>query len=220
MYLDYVNDASGIKYATDNGADICSMSSGTYSPPSILLDTVNYAYDKGVLLVACAENDNSPTEVYPAAYENVIAVAATNENDERCTPKDWGSGSGSNYGDWVDIAAPGNLIYTTMPTYHVLFNDYGMWQNYDYGQGTSFSTPMVAGVAALLLSKDSSLSPDEVRALICGNIDPYDSSEYIGTGRLNAQKALNALSGPNSPTINGSTEGKVIKLYTLHVQVN
>jgi subtilisin family serine protease len=102
---------------------------------------------------------------------------------------------GSEYGDWVDIAAPGNLIYTTMPTYHVTFNDwFGLKQNYDNcGWGTSYATPMVAGAAALLLSKDSSLTPDEVEALLCGNVDPYNSIEYIGTGRLNVQKALAAL---------------------------
>jgi hypothetical protein len=55
---------------------------------------------------------------------------------------------------------------------------------------------MVAGVAALLLSKDPSLTPDEVKAFLCGNVDPYNSTEYIGTGRLNAQKALIALNQP------------------------
>ena len=81
-----------------------------------------------------------------------------------------------------------------MPTYHVTGNDlWGLSQNYDYIWGTSLATPMVAGVAALLLSKDHSLTPDEVGTLLCGNVNPYNSTEYIGTGRLNAQKALAAL---------------------------
>lgn len=218
-YVDYVNFASGIIYATDNGADICSISQGSYLDSNILLDAVNYAYEKGVFLSVAAGNFNSDNKFYPAAYDNVVAVAATNQYDERCTPKDWGPSYGSQYGDWVDIAAPGNLIFTTMPTYHVLYNDYGMWQNYDYGQGTSFSAPMVAGVAALLLSKNSSLSPNDLKEILCNNIDPYNSTEYIGTGRLNAQKALTALiTSPNLPTINGPSTGKkdVMLEYTFN----
>jgi subtilisin family serine protease len=184
--------AKGIRYAADNGADVCSMSFA-FGKSSILKDAVDYAYGKGVCLCAAAGNGNGSGKPYPGGFEHVVAVAATNQNDERCTPKDWGPGSGSEYGDWVAIAAPGNLIYTTMPTYHVVLNDDDFKQNYDNYSGTSAATPVVAGVAALLLSKDPSLTPDEVESLLCGNVDPYVSTEYIGTGRLNAQKALTAL---------------------------
>jgi subtilisin family serine protease len=97
-----------------------------------------------------------------------------------------------------------------MPTYHVYFNDYGWKQNYEYMGGTSSATPLVAGVAALLLSKDPSLTPDEVEALLCGNVDPYNSSEYIGTGRLNAQKALAALSSDIKVNIKGGLGVKAV----------
>jgi subtilisin family serine protease len=187
--------AAGIVYAADNGADVISMSF-TFLDSSLLEDAVNYAYGKGAFLCAAAGNQNSPVEHYPAAYENVTAVAATTENDTRCSPDEWGAGSGSNYGFWVDIAAPGNLIYSTMPTYHVYMNDNGHDQNYTFASGTSASAPMVAGVAALLLSKNSLLSPDEIKMLICENVDPYNSTEYIGSGRLNAQKVLQAINQP------------------------
>jgi subtilisin family serine protease len=185
--FDYVTTVLAIKYAADNAADVISMSFGFYSPPTILKDAVNYAYGKGVFLCAAAGNDNTDDPFYPAAYENVTGVAATSAYDQKV--------GFSNYGDWVDIAAPGVNIYSTMPTYYVLMNypEYGYTQNYSFGAGTSFSCPIVAGVAALLLSNNHSLSPDEVKTLICENVDPYNSTEYIGTGRINAQKALIAL---------------------------
>jgi subtilisin family serine protease len=188
-------DAKGIQYAADNGADIISMSWGDYSVPKIIEDAVNYAYSKGVFLCAAAGNNNNDIKFYPAAFENVTAVAATAHNDHRA--------SFSTYGEWVDIAAPGQFIYSTMPTYHVVMNDYGLDQNYDFNSGTSFSSPMTAGVAALLLSKDPSLTPDEIKTLLCESVDPYNSTQYIGTGRLNAQKALTALQLKDGVKIKG-----------------
>jgi subtilisin family serine protease len=184
--------AKGIRYAADNGADIMSMSFGFYSF-NIVKDAINYAYSKGVFLCAAAGNSNNEFHWYPAYYDNVTAVAGTNENDGRVTPDDWPGGWGSCYGSHVDIAAPANIISSTTPTYHVYWNDYQMYPNFDWTSGTSAACPQVAGVAALLLSKEPLLTPDQVKALLCGNVDPYNSTEYIGTGRLNAQKALAAL---------------------------
>ena len=200
----WLADALGIQYATDNGADIISMSWGDPSPPNIIWDAVNYSYNKGVFLCAAAGNNNNQVKFYPAAYENVMAVAATSYNDYRA--------SFSNYGDWVDIAAPGNLIFSTTPTYHVFMNDppFNYLQNYSIGSGTSYSSPMVAGVAALLLSKDPSLTPDQLKALLCGNVDPYHSGFYIGTGRLNAQKALAALQLSEGVKIKGGLGVKLM----------
>jgi subtilisin family serine protease len=176
--------AKGTVYAADNGADVINIEMGWPYGSQLLEDAVNYAYGKGCYLVAAAHNYNTSTPYYPAAYDNVTAVAATNQRDERCDEDDWGPGYGSNYGDWIDVAAPGNSIGTLMPNDLYIFIP---------GGGTSLAAPFVAGLAALLLSKNPSLSPDGVKALICDNVDPYNSTEYIGTGRINADKALKSL---------------------------
>jgi subtilisin family serine protease len=206
MEINWTAIAQGIRYATDNGADIISMSFGTFYPTFVVMDAVNYAYERGVFLCASAGNANAHLRSYPAAYNHVVAVAASNQNDERCTPRDWGYNFGSNYGHWVDIAAPGHLIYTTIPTY--FRQNYS--GNYTYTMGTSFSCPLVAGVAALLLSVDTSLSPDEVKILLCKNVDPYHSFRYIGTGRVNAYKALADLLSDIEISIKGGFGFKAI----------
>lgn len=218
----------GITYAADNSADIISMSCGTYYNSNLIRDAVTYASNKGVFLCAAAGNDNLRNKFYPAAYETVMAVAATNQHDERCTKADWdphnwwpGELRGSNGGDWVDIAAPGTLIFSTMPTYPVTFNDIvnpytgqNILRDYDWYGCTSAAAPLVAGVAALLVSCDPSVSPERVKALLCDNIDPYNSTVYIGTGRINAQKTLTAvLHSPTPPTITGPMSGQVGRLY-------
>ena len=172
--------AEGIRYATDNGANVISMSfnADDSNNTNIMLDAVNYAYSKGVFLCAAAGNENASNGGYPAEYDNVTAVGWTNQKDK--------AHDGSNYGDWVDIAAPGTHIYST-DTLQDALGEYYFWD------GTSAATPIVAGVAALLLSKDPSLTPDEVKSLLCNNVDPYSGDKYIGTGRVNAYKALAAL---------------------------
>ncbi len=162
--------AQGIAYAADNGADVISMSwSGPYS--YVIDYAVNYSYDQGVVLVAAAGNYASSDKRYPAALPKVIGVAATNNKDRKIPD--------SNYGPWIDVAAPGWQVYTT-----TLNNDY------TYFGYTSCATPHVAGLAGLILSKTPSYSPAKVMSIIRNNTDPYESSYYIGTGRINAYKAL------------------------------
>lgn len=177
--------ASGIIHAVDEGADIISMSLGGYGYSQLLHEAVKYAYDNGVLLVAAAGNDNTKVKAYPAAYEEVIAVSATNQNDLKA--------SFSNWGEWIELAAPGVSIYSTMPTYHVTLNDYGYSYNYDNMSGTSMACPHVAGTAALILSQYPNATNNWVRAQLRGTVDDLGVSgfdEYYGYGRVNARKAV------------------------------
>ena len=123
--------AKGIVWAANNGANVINISVEIreYSPE--LEEAVNYAWSEGAIIVAAAGNDGNELPVYPAYYENCIAVAATGQ-DDNLAPL-------SNYGDWVDVAAPGFKIYSTLPD-----NSYG------YKSGTSFACAYISGIAALL----------------------------------------------------------------------
>ncbi|GEM_PF-1562926 len=175
--------AQGLVFAADRGAHVANMSlGGTYDSPAVR-DAIAYAHSKNVLLVAAAGNDNVSGLHYPGAYEDVICVGSSDQNDAK-------SGF-SNYGaDWVDVAAPGSGILST-----VTGNSY---QNYD---GTSMASPNVAGVAALVIGAagPGALTNDEVRAIIEGSCDAI-SGGWIAKGRVNAYRAVLATPLPLSDT--------------------
>ena len=171
--LEYDDVANAIVYAADNGADVISMSYGGYFSSNLEKDVLNYAYSKDVVLIAAAGNDNTYLESYPASYDNVIAVAATDSNDYRA--------GFSNYGSWVDVAAPGVDILSTIPN-----------GAYDSFSGTSMACPHVAGLAGLILSKNQNTPypAQMVQSMIPYTTDIIDTDQYIGTGRISAYKAL------------------------------
>ncbi len=144
--------AEGIIWAADNGASVINVSIEFRGPSAELEEAINYAWSQGAVIIAAAGNDGSQLPVYPAYYENCIAVAATTP-DGTLAPL-------SNYGDWVDVAAPGFNIYSTLPD-----------SSYGYKSGTSFASAYVSGLAALLFgvvtdtNGDGRLN-DEVRAAI------------------------------------------------------
>ena len=125
--------AKGIIWAVDNGAKVINMSLVIPTSSPALEQAIDYAWSKGVVLVAGAGNGIKSIPMYPAYYTKVIAVAATDVDGNV-----WAK---SNYGDWVDVYAPGVEIYSTLPG-----------DNYGYQSGTSMATAYVSAVAALALT--------------------------------------------------------------------
>ncbi|KZE64105.1 hypothetical protein AWM68_13445 [Fictibacillus phosphorivorans] len=172
----------GIYYAVSNGADVINMSLGSSNYNYSYDAAIQYAHDSGVVIVAAAGNSGTSTMHYPAAYDNVIAVGSTDQSDARSYF--------SNYGYWVDIMAPGSYIYSTLP-----YSSYGSMS------GTSMASPVVAGVAALLLANEPNLSNYEVEQRLYDSADYLGSSYYYGYGRVNARKALGIAEKIASPTV-------------------
>jgi thermitase len=168
--------ANGIIWAADNGAQVINMSLGGTSHSATIENAVNYAWGRGSVLVAAAGNSNSSSLTYPAAYANVIAVGATDRNDARA--------SFSNFGAWVDVAAPGVDILSTFPRS-------GRNDRYRWMSGTSMSAPFVAGLAGLVWTTGWGTSNTAVRDRIQATVDPIVTDQPIG-GRINAARAVGA----------------------------
>ena len=180
--------ADGVTWAADHGAQVISLSLGSGGTSTVLSNAIAYAWGKGCVITAAAGNSGSSSKFYPAAYANVISVAATDSSDTLA--------SFSNYGSWVSVAAPGSGIYSTLPTYAAGGN---FGTNYGTLSGTSMATPHVAGEAALILSMNPSLTNAQVSSYITSNVDGYNpySGRTIaaGAGRINVFMALKAANG-------------------------
>lgn len=184
------NLSLAIRYAADHGAKIINMSlggaCGTGWPD--VTDAVNYALGKGVLLVAAAGNSFSTPVLCPAAISGVMAVGATNSSDLRPAY--------STYGAALDVAAPGDSIYSTY-----------LGGGYTTMSGTSMATPHVAGLAALLWSYAPTLNNSQVKTIIESTTDDLGTpgwDQYYGYGRINARRALERLAlqiTPNPPLL-------------------
>lgn len=177
--------SSGITWATDNGAKVINMSLGFTSKSKTLERAVNYAWNNGVVIVASAGNGGNQAKEYPGAYTNVIAVAATNNNDAKASFSTYGA-------RWVDIAAPGENVFSTFPNHSfTIQTKYGRSQNYDYANGTSMAAPMVAGTAALVWSLPEYTTAPAVRNRLESTADKISGTgTYWSAGRVNAAKAV------------------------------
>ncbi|MDY6875739.1 MAG: S8 family serine peptidase [Chloroflexota bacterium] len=176
---------AAIRHAADNGADVINMSLGpleTAPCPAYLQEAVDYAYARGVLLVAAGGNSGTQADIFPANCGHVLGVAATTSSDERA--------SYSSYGSHVSVAAPGSSIYSTGWT-----GDGGTdcTSGYCHKSGTSMATPHVAGLAALLYSRYPTYTPDQVASAILDNADDLGTPDwdmYTGCGRISAHQSL------------------------------
>jgi len=184
-YAGYDDLIDGILWAADNGADIINLSLGGPDSDDSLRDALRYANEKGVVIAAAAGNDGTSV-FYPAAYDAYcLAVAATDYNDLR---PDW-----SCFGPQVDVAAPGESVLGTFPTYMVDLTEY---LPYAWGDGTSASAPHVAGLAALIKGLKPWLTANQIMDVIRFSSDDVNSGDYsgkddyIGYGRINMEKAL------------------------------
>lgn len=184
--------SEAIRYAADNGAQVINLSLGAYAGAPELASAVSYAQDAGALVVAAGGNHNrtDPLQFYPAAYPGVIGVAATDDTDQKA--------SFSNYGSWIDIAAPGVVINSTLMA----------WPDYGTKSGTSMSTPMVSGLAALIWTWRPALSATQVwEAIRDGAVDLGSAGwdPYFGWGRMDAARAMSeAASGGASVQATGN----------------
>ncbi len=173
------NVANGIIWAADNGAKVINLSLGGATGSTTLQNAIQYAWDNGVFLACAAGNEGTSWPSYPAYYPRCFAVAATTASDTKA--------SFSNYGNWVQVAAPGVNIYSTW-----------IGSGYNTISGTSMATPHVAGLAGLLSSMG--LTNEQIWDRIMETADkiPGTGTYWIG-GRINAFKAVSGEPDPGDP---------------------
>ncbi|MDJ0800902.1 MAG: DUF5942 domain-containing protein [Calothrix sp. MO_167.B12] len=173
--------AEAIRFAADNGADVINMSLGGGGESKLMKEAIEYAYKKGVVIIAAAGNENENSAAYPARYTHVIGVSSFGADGEKAPY--------SNYGAGVDISAPGGseagkILQETI--------DPETGQSVLLGlQGTSMASPHVAGVAALIKSTGIK-EPDAVLQVLekSARVVADDGLNYYGAGKLNAEEAV------------------------------
>jgi hypothetical protein len=171
--------AEAILFAVENGADVINLSLGTTAESNLLEEVIEEAAQSGVLVVAAAGNLGTSQEVYPAADECALAVTSVGPADVK---SDFAS-----FGRWVDLAAPGESIYSAFPV-----DGYAWWS------GTSMAAPFATGQAALLVSYDPSLDILDVADLLGGTAQSLDSANQrqaglLGAGKIDVAASLFAL---------------------------
>jgi subtilisin family serine protease len=172
---DLFNIVRAIYFAVDHGANVISMSFELSQSSPALQNAIQYALSKRVTLVAASGNDGQQILVYPAAYNTVIGVGSTSNLDGKSTFTNYATNA-------VYVAAPGEGVISTYPG-----------GNYAAGWGTSFSAPLVAGEAALLLQAKPSMHPGDVANAVSKAV----AVQQMGHGRIDLCQALVGLNlGP------------------------
>jgi flagellar hook assembly protein FlgD len=189
-------EARGIVWAADQGAKVINLSLGSPYSDSVESDAIAYAISKGALVVASAGNDSTTAPSYPAAYPQVMAIGATNTATG-------GRAGFSNFGSWVTVAAPGVGITGTTPTAGSIF--FPSSSGYDVGDGTSFSSPIVAAEAALLWSLTPAVSASEIRQAIVKSSHGY-TNQGLGTGQVDFLAAYHTLRPDSAPELTQPVE--------------
>jgi len=169
--------AQGINKALINNDKILLLAIGSRNDSTLVRTAIQQASFQNVLIIAAAGNGGTTEYQYPAAYPQVLSVAASGQNDQRAFF--------SQYGDWVNVAAPGVFVLTTLP------------QGYGRVEGTSIAAGITTGLASLIWSTKSTLSSDQIRDIIQGTADPVSFVRY---GRINAEKALAQIVSLPTPT--------------------
>ncbi|HXS35222.1 MAG TPA: S8 family peptidase [Flavipsychrobacter sp.] len=186
----YSNWEKGIYAAVDSGAKVINLSAGGTSSSTSLQDAIDNAWSNNVTVVTGMGNLDSNLVEYPAADNHVIAVGATDYIDQRAAQYSFSSGkSGSNYGNWISVVAPGNDIdgYYYRSNVDTIFN---LWE------GTSMSTAFVSALTSLLVAQDPTRTPDQIKNIIQKTADDTLENpstgwnQYYGWGRINAYRAL------------------------------
>lgn len=173
-FLQEDDAAQAIVYGVMNGARVLNLSFGDAGYLPLLHDAIRFAHDHGCVIVASAGNSGSSAPHYPSGFDEVIAVAATDADDFKA--------SFSNYGPSIDVCAPGVDIWTCV-----------RGGGYAPVSGTSFAAPLVSGLAALILSRQSSFTHEQVRSILQSSAEDIGDTgwePYYGSGRIDAFRAL------------------------------
>ena len=209
---DFEQIALGVYYAVNNGARVISMSLAGDEPSEALRAAFQYAIGRGTFIATAMGNDGGPVPLYPAAFPEAFAVGATDGFDGRA--------GFSSFGPHIDAVAPGVGI-----TVLSAFDDTTAFRV----SGTSASTPMVAGLASLLLaSHHGRLTPEQIRDIIeftadDGIGDPFEDEpgwdQFYGYGRINCDRALRLDRIPRPPVVSAPASVKGIEMSELRIDV-
>lgn len=193
-YVYWSTMAKGLTFAADNGARVANMSFNGVAGSSSVLSAAKYMKDKGGLSFVSAGNDNIDPGY--ADTDLMIIVAATDQNDAKAS---W-----SNFGDHVDLSAPGVDIYTT-----------AMGGGYEPSSGTSFAAPITAGVAALLMAANPALSNTQVESILLSTAKDLGAAGYdvyFGRGRVDAAAAVAAALSTTGTATTKDTEAPKVAI--------